>query len=325
MKDRCIRAELLAQTPTTQTITNIQRLLIHLEGKGRKPRTIQAYEENLKALTLRADLNNPQEVELAINRYKRIDHKTHKFTNKTITNSYKSKLCDCYTTYCKFYKIEWEKPIYTPEPKSISPPTKETMQKLISASRNELSIKLDIIFQTGMRPCEIHELTPLDIHTDTETLTMRSHKGCNQRPPLKITTELIARLKQLITKKQLNQNDRLFEGNSDRFGEHYRRFRNKLAIKLQDETLKNVRLYDFRHAYATNQLRKTQNTEIVRQIMGHKKLDTTQKYLHLLGFNIGEWIVEMTNDRNRAKELVSADFKLEVTTPDGYMIFRKPK
>jgi hypothetical protein len=59
--------------------------------------------------------------------------------------------------------------------------------------------------------------------------------------------------------------------------------------------------------------------------MGHKKLDTTQKYLHLLAGNSGEWLVEGTTDKNRAKELLEADFKYELTTPDGTMLFRKPK
>jgi hypothetical protein len=59
--------------------------------------------------------------------------------------------------------------------------------------------------------------------------------------------------------------------------------------------------------------------------MGHKKLDTTQKYLHLLAGNNGEWIVEGTNDKERAKQLLKEDFQYQLTTPDGTMLFRKPK
>jgi hypothetical protein len=59
--------------------------------------------------------------------------------------------------------------------------------------------------------------------------------------------------------------------------------------------------------------------------MGHKKLDSTQKYLHLLGTHNGEWLVEGTNDKKRAQELLAADFTYQLTTPDGTMIFRKPK
>jgi hypothetical protein len=64
----------------------------------------------------------------------------------------------------------------------------------------------------------------------------------------------------------------------------------------------------------------------VRILVGHKTLNTTQKYLHLLtGNNNGEWIIEGTTDTKRAKELLAADFTYQLTAPDGTMIFKKPK
>jgi hypothetical protein len=84
-------------------IPSIQTLLLHLEGKGRKPATLEAIMKGLKALAVRADLRNTVSVELAIARY-------IKQNGRPITNNYKSKLCDCYQHYCKFYKIDWEKP-----------------------------------------------------------------------------------------------------------------------------------------------------------------------------------------------------------------------
>ncbi len=77
--------------------------------------------------------------------------------------------------------------------------------------------------------------------------------------------------------------------------------------------------------YVTKQLRRCQNAEIVRQIVGHKHLNTTQKYMHLLAGTNGEWIVEGTTDKERAKQLLVEDFTYQLTTPDGYMMFRKPK
>jgi hypothetical protein len=47
--------------------------------------------------------------------------------------------------------------------------------------------------------------------------------------------------------------------------------------------------------------------------------------MHLLAGNSGEWIVEGTTDKKRAKELLEADFTYQLTTPDGTMLFRKPK
>jgi integrase len=199
---------------------------------------------------------------------------------------------------------------------------------LISSARLELSIKLDISAQTGLRPIEIQGekgLQANNIHPDTRTVTARITKGCNPRPPLPISPELTARLQEYITTRNIKPTDLLFKGNARNYGKDYRVFRNRLADKLQDPTIRTIRLYDFRHYYATKQLRRTQNAETVRIIMGHKKLDTTQKYLHLLGLENGEWTVEGTTDQKRAKELLEADFAYQLTTPDGTMLFRKPK
>jgi integrase len=324
--------EIQRSTPTKQSVLSytpqyiqqlpaIEKLLLHLEGKGRSPRTILAYKKSLKALALRANLNDTTETELAIARYKGKN-------DRPITNNYKSKLCDCYATYCKFYKTMWEKPIYTPEPTTIQPPTKEKVAVLVSSARGSLSIKIDIISQTGLRPIEIQGekgLRANNIHTDTKTITARITKGCNPRPPLPITEQLNTRLRDYITKHNLRPDDILFTGSERRFGETFRRYRNRLAEKLNDPTIKTIRLYDLRHYYCTNQLRRIQNTETVRILMGHKQLNTTQKYLHLLSAESDEWIVEGTTDKERAKQLLEADFTYQLTAPDGTMLFRKRK
>jgi integrase len=320
------KLSVLSYSPTAtitlqKEIPNIQTLLLHLEGKGRKPATLQAIQKGLKALALRADLKNTIAVELAIARYT-------KQNGRPATNNYKSKLCDCYQHYCKFHKIEWEKPTYTPEPTTIQPPSNEKSLMLISAAKGDLSLKIDLSTQTGLRPCEIQGefgLEAKNIHPDQNTITARIHKGCDPRPPIQISPELTSKLQAHITRKNLKQEDQLFTGTSKRYGEAFRRFRNNLAIKLNDPSIKSIRLYDLRHAYCTKQLKRTQNTEIVRQIMGHKHLNTTQKYLHLLAGTNGEWIVEGTTDKERAKQLLASDFTYQLTTPDGTMLFKKAK
>ena len=305
-----------------ETQQRIDKLVLYLKGKGRGESTQQAYEKNLVYLAQRVlDLNDTQAVELAIADYAKTDgHKA--------TNNYKGKLCDCYARYCKFYNIAWEKAIYTPEPHSIQPPSTEKCEVLISSAKMPLSLKIDISVETGLRPIEIvgeKGLHADDIHLDQKTITARSTKGCNPRPPLKISEELSTRLNTYILEKHFQNEDLLFEQTSRKYGECFRIFKKALAKKLNDPSIVPIRLYDLRHYYVTKQLRKTQNCEIVRQIVGHKRLDTTQKYMHLLVGTDGEWIVEGTIDKERAKQLLAADFAYQLTTPDGTMLFRKGK
>jgi hypothetical protein len=51
------------------------------------------------------------------------------------------------------------------------------------------------------------------------------------------------------------------------------------------------------------------------QIVGHKRLDTTQEYFNRANTN-GEWMGEGISDKERAKELLAADFTYQLTTPD---------
>ncbi len=142
---------------------------------------------------------------------------------------------------------------------------------------------------------------------------------------MKVTNELNARLQKYILENNLGAEDILFKGDAKRYGETYRRFRNRLAIKLKDPAIKSIRLYDLRHYYVTKQLKKIQNAEFVRQIVGHKHLNTTQKYFHLLANTNGEWVVEGANDKNRAMQLLAQDFIYQCTAPDGTMLFKKAK
>jgi len=67
----------------------------------------------------------------------------------------------------------------------------------------------------------------------------------------------------------------------------------RLAEKMKDPSITTIRLHDLRHYHMTKLARKLQNAEIVRQKVGHKRLNTTQKYMHLTDNN-GEGIVEST-------------------------------
>jgi len=327
-----VRTELLAlglvkEIPIDKLL-KIEKVATYLEGKGKQPNTVDSFRRHINVLARHANLDNPQEVELAIARWKLTDPKTKKPTNTPASNTYKAKLCFTYQHYVKFYKMMWEVPKYVEESRGIQPPSDEKCKMLIASSRGALSLRLDISMQTGLRPIEVQGYKGLrvkDIHPDQGTITALSTKGCNPRPAMKISEELITKLKTYITKRNLKAEDYLFKGDARRYGEHYRRMRNNLAEKLKDPSIKAIRLYDLRHYYVTKQLRRIQNTEFVRQIVGHKNLNTTQKYMHLLANTNGEWIVEGTTDKERAKQLLAADFIYQLTTPDGTMLFKKPK
>jgi hypothetical protein len=175
-----------------KALPNIEKFLLYCECKGRARNTLIAHQKNLLALAQRANLEDQQNVELAIARFKLKDPISREFTDKSATNNYKSKLCDTYAVYCKFNKIYWEKPIYTPEDKAINVPTTEKCKMLYSSAKGSLSLKIQISVETAFRPIEIQGekgLRASDLHADSHTLTNRNTKGCNARPAIKISEE----------------------------------------------------------------------------------------------------------------------------------------
>ena len=142
---------------------------------------------------------------------------------------------------------------------------------------------------------------------------------------LKISNSLQKSLQNHITRNNLNQNDKLFKGTADDYGKHYRNLRNRLAKKLNNPTLKNIRLYDFRHYFATMLYAKTRDILFVKQQMGHKKIETTLVYTQLLTVNDDEWTCKTAQNNTEATQLIENGFEYVCTTPQNLMLFRKRK
>jgi integrase len=72
---------------------------------------------------------------------------------------------------------------------------------------------------------------------------------------------------------------------ADWMGSVWRRIRNKVAEKFKDPNIRSIRLYDLRHFYATMLYHKTKDILLVKQQLGHKKIQTTLIYTQLVQFS----------------------------------------
>jgi hypothetical protein len=100
--------------------------------------------------------------------------------------------------------------------------------------------------------------------------------------------------------------------------------RNALADKLKDPTLKTIRLYDLRHYFCTKKLNDIGNPYTVMVLMGHTKLTTTHRYMHLLNLNDDEWTCTGATTAKEAMKLIEAGFQY-VQQIDGLSLYRKRK
>jgi integrase/recombinase XerD len=296
--------------PKPRNPSLILNLLVKMKNDNKAASTIKNYDKLLTYLDRNADLTNPEDVKR---------HIAQKDTGK----AYKRNLIIAYALFCKHYKIEWEKPEYRQEAKSIRIPTREKLEKLISNARNELSIKLQISMETGLRPIELCNLKAKDIDLQQRVIYPTTAKYGASRT-LRISPNLAERLAEHITQKAYQAETKLFLGNSNDYGKSYRMLRNRLARKLKDALLKTVRLYDFRHYFASTLYDKTKDILLVKQQMGHKKLDTTLIYTQLLNLNEDEWTCKGATTVQQATQLIENGFQY-VTEMDGVKLFRKRK
>ena len=194
---------------------------------------------------------------------------------------------------------------------------------LIANARQTMSIKLRLSKETGLRPCELCGLKVRDIDLQQRLVYPTTAKRGNPRA-LKISSNLSVALQNHVNTKKLQPHDKLFKGTARHYGKCYRQMRNNLAEKLCKPELRTIRLYDFRHYFATMLYAKTRDILFVSQQMGHKRIQTTLIYTQLLNLHDDEWVCKTATDVKQSTELIEAGFEY-ITEQDGLKLFRKRK
>ncbi len=147
-----------------------------------------------------------------------------------------------------------------------------------------MALILSMSKDLGTRPIELTWLKVADINLQNGLVNITGAKHTIGRNG-KLKTTTLEMLKQYILTKKLEADAKLFPTRSENISELYRRLRNKLAEKLQDPTIRQIRLYDFRHFKATMEYHKTKDLLHVKALLGHKDLRTTLRYTQLLEEN----------------------------------------
>jgi len=289
----------------------ILNILAQMKNNARSDYSIEFVDKSLTYISKHANLNEPEQVKTFI-------------ANLRTSNGYKRNLSIAYNKYCKYYQIAWNMPLYKTEAKTIKIPTSAKLEMLIASAGRILSIKLSISKETGLRPIELHNLKVKDIDLEQKLIYPTTAKHGSARR-LKISNNLQATLQNYINTNKLSLNDKLFKDTAENYGKHYRLMRNNLAKKLNDPTIKNIRLYDFRHYYATNLYDKTRDILYVKQQMGHRRIETTMIYTQLLNLTEDEeYTVKTANNIKEATTLLEAGFTY-IQDIDGIKLYRKRK
>ena len=151
--------------------------------------------------------------------------------------------------------------------------TEEEVLKLISMVYNpKHKMQLKLMYYCGLRVSEMLNLKKSDIDFKERVLKVVQGKGGKDRI-IPLPKPLEIDLKTYLSEYFMQDQERLFTTK--------RIATNSLMSRLSKKFGKRVNPHMLRHSYATHILEKTNNIELVRDLLGHSDIRITQIYTHL--------------------------------------------
>lgn len=290
--------------------SKVLNVLRKLKRGGYAETTIKGYSKRLKMLTKHVNLDNPEAV------------KSYIATQNNWSNAYKESCVNAYSHYVRDHGLSWEKPVYKRSRRLPNVPTTEQVNKIIAHAGRKYAMVFSILRDTGLRPVELHRLTLKNIDLDKGVIYPQTAKSGNARA-LKLKKSTLAMLKRYVVERDLDLNERMFPTTTV-MTHVFMRVRNRLAKRLHEPELRRFRLYDLRHYFATMLYHNTKDILYVKEQLGHRRLENTLIYTHLIDFKDEEYVVRVAKTVKEACQLLEAGFEY-VTDMDNVKLFRKRK
>jgi len=117
---------------------------------------------------------------------------------------------------------------------------------------------------------------------------------------------------------------RQFNGSLRHFARTFRRQRKRAANKLQNKRIEKITFHTLRHWKATMEYHRTKDILHVKQMLGHKSIQSTLIYTRLVNFESDQFTCKVARTLQEAENLIEAGFDY-VTDIDGAKLFRKRK
>jgi integrase len=294
-----------------QTEADIKGKLIEflwwMKKEGYAESTITRRVRLLKILCNKgANLEDPESVKLTI------------ASQENWCNATKEHAVVAYSSFLKMQGKTWEKPLYKRVRKLPFIPTETEIDQLIASCNKKTAAFLQLLKETGMRRGEAWNLKWTDLDSENRSVRVTPEKGGNPRM-LRISNKLVAMLKLLPQDKP-----RPFNGSLRHFARTYRRQRKKASSKLQNRRIQQITFHTFRHWKATMEYHRTKDIIHVKQLLGHKSIQSTMLYTQLITFEDDDFTCKIAESIKEAKELIEAGFDY-VTDMDDKKLFRKRK
>jgi integrase len=258
----------------------------------------------------KVDLSKPEDVKLYIAQ------------RREWSNGHKILAVYAYNDYAKMCGYKWEMPVYQNNKSLPFVPTEKEVDALINGTTKKIATALQALKETGFRIGELWTCKWIDLDEEKSTLKCRAEKHGNPRE-VRISAKLVSMINALP-----KTNDYIF--GQTRIGSFRTVFdyqKTRLAEKLQNPRLKQIHFHTLRHYHATKLFSETKNILLIKERLGHRRLETTMVYTHLIEFDeeSQNYHHAIARDEKEAGELIDNGWTYVLTTPQNVMMFRKRK
>jgi len=290
--------------------TKIFNTVWELRKNGLASATVEGYGAKLKVLSKIVDLQFPETVKEVI-------------AEKTCSVAFKEALVNAYDHYVRINGLSWKKPKYPRQRGLPYVASAEQINQIIARASRRYALMFSILSDTGLRPVELSGLSLRCVDLEKGVVTVKSAKGGNPRAFV-VKPSTLAMLVEYCGRHRFGLDDRMFPSPSA-LRHSFERYRNDVAEKLHMPMLKKIRLHDLRHYFATMLYHRTKDILYVKEQLGHKRLENTLIYTHIVTWASEEYICKVAKTAGEASALIEQGFTYVATAPEGYMLFRKLK
>ena len=309
-----------AQRESTATASQLQGKIIEyawkMKKRGQAESTIKNRTYRLSVLVRKGcDLMNPDSFETVL-------------ATEPWTPANKRFFVNAYISFTKAFNIPWIPIRIRCERKEVFIPLEKELDTLISGCGRKTATFLQVLKTTGARLGEAAKLKWIDINTVNNTIAINSPEKGSRARTIKVSAKTIAMLNALPKTSQYVFSPRGSQdpAKTQSLQSPFARSRKRLARTLQNPRLKQIHFHTFRHWFATMLYAKTRDPLYVKQQLGHKRLENTELYMHLIDFAPEEYIVKRPRTSKEEDELIKSGFQyVRFDNKENVPIYRQRK
>ncbi len=296
-------------------VSEIAAFAFYLKKNGYRDSTIRGTVTALKALTHHVNLHDPEAVKAYL-------------ANTECSINRKGKIVEDLDRFYKYKGVQWVKPNYQRVDVLPFVPTTQEVNDLIACLGPKMSVFALLLKETGCRFNEGFNIRWQDLNPESNTVTITPLKGSYARQ-MKVSGKLTGLLNSLPKKwpTYVFRNPKIDPWKSSRrFRNEFMFQRRRASTKLNQPRLNLVSFKSLRHHFACRLYEQTKDILFVQRQIGHRSLSNTVRYTRMVNFEAEDaFVSKAAKTKAEAEPLIEAGYQYVVTTPEGYMLFRKRK